>query len=156
MEIRNPKRVEVIIDVPRFGFIKHDDSGKLDYVSLLPCPFNYGSIPGTLSEEGDRFDAIVLGPRRARGSRVSVPVIGMVAFTDAGRDDPKWICSERAMTETQRLTIVGFFLIYAHIKSIINAIRRRTGPTRFKGIGRSADDLVRLFDQVMQKRGGSI
>jgi inorganic pyrophosphatase len=155
MEIGNRKRIDVVIDVPRFGFIKHDDRGNLDYVSLLPCPFNYGNIPGTRSEEGDRFDAIVLRPRLVKGTRVSVPVVGVVSFMDAGKDDPKWICSDQAVTRAQRLTIVGFFMIYERVKSLINAIRRRTGPTRFNGIRASAEDLERLFDQLMQERPGS-
>ncbi|MBN1656303.1 MAG: inorganic diphosphatase [Deltaproteobacteria bacterium] len=145
MDVR--KRVEVLIDVPRFGFVKHDDRGAVDCVSLLPCPFNYGSIPGTCSQEGDRFDAIVLGPRLARGTRVELPVIAVARFTDAGKEDPKWICGENAMTAFQRLTIVGFFMIYARIKAFMNAIKRRSGATRFDGVRASVADLDRLWNR---------
>jgi inorganic pyrophosphatase len=65
-----PAELEVVIEVPLGGFIKRRDDGGIDFVSLAPCPFKYGSVPDTRSGDGDRLDALVLGPRLARGTRV--------------------------------------------------------------------------------------
>ena len=43
------------------------------------------------SGDGDRLDAVVLGPRLAHGARARVNMVARVLFTDAGQDDPKLI-----------------------------------------------------------------
>jgi inorganic pyrophosphatase len=126
--------VEVVIEVPLGGFIKRRDDGSVDFVSPAPCPFNYGSVPGTRSGDGDRLDALVLGRRLARGTRVRTHVVGHVRFTDAGEDDPKLICSERPLSRIDRWRITVFFVVYARAKALINRLRGKTGPTRYGGI----------------------
>jgi inorganic pyrophosphatase len=37
--------VDVVIEVPRGSFIKRGSTGHVDFISPLPCPFNYGSRP---------------------------------------------------------------------------------------------------------------
>lgn len=129
-----PKQLEVVIDVPRGSFIKRDDDGRLDYVSPLPCPFNYGSVPNTVSGDGDRLDALVLGPRLARGARVTLPVVALVHFTDAGQSDPKYVCAPSPMGVRDRWLVAGFFRTYAHLKGALNALRGKRGETRYGGI----------------------
>jgi inorganic pyrophosphatase len=126
--------VEVVIEVPLGGFIKRRDDGSVDFMSPVPCPFNYGSVPDTRSGDGDRIDALVLGPRLARGARVRTKVVGRVRFTDAGEDDPKLICSERPLSRIDRLRIVAFFVLYARAKALLNRLRGRAGPTRYGGM----------------------
>jgi inorganic pyrophosphatase len=135
--VRNQPAVlelDVIIDVPRGSFIKRDDGGKVDYVSLLPCPFNYGSVPGTVSGDGDRLDALVLGPRLARGTQVRVPVRARVDFVDAGDSDPKYVCSAAPLSARDRLTVASFFHAYAYLKGALNLARGKRGATRFQGL----------------------
>jgi inorganic pyrophosphatase len=129
-----PGALEVVIEVPLGGFIKRRDDGRIDFVSPAPCPFNYGSVPDTRSGDGDRLDALVLGPRLARGARVRVTVVGRVLFTDAGQDDPKLICSERPLRRVDRAKITAFFAIYARAKRLLNWLRGKAGPTRYGGI----------------------
>jgi inorganic pyrophosphatase len=129
-----PDELEVVIDVPRGGFIKRRDDGAVDFVSPAPCPFNYGSVPDTRAGDGDRLDALVLGPRLARGARVRVKVFGHVRFTDAGQDDPKVICSARPPSGLDRATITAFFTVYAAVKGLLNRLRGKDGPTRYAGI----------------------
>ena len=62
--------VEVMIEVPRGSFLKRGSTGRIDFVSPLPCPYNYGAVPTHLGLEGDLLDALVLGPRRAFGTRL--------------------------------------------------------------------------------------
>jgi inorganic pyrophosphatase len=128
------QELEVVIDVPRGSFIKRDDDGKVDYVSPLPCPFNYGSVPDTVSGDGDRLDALVMGPRLARGARVRVPVRALVRFTDAGEQDPKYVCSAAPLSAGDRATVTVFFATYAYLKTVLNAVRGKRGPTLYGGL----------------------
>src|SRR5215207_8813883 len=72
--------VDVVIEVPRGSFIKRGSTGQVDFVSPLPCPFNYGSVPAYVGLEGDLLDALVLGPRLPYGTRVVVQAWGAVTF----------------------------------------------------------------------------
>jgi inorganic pyrophosphatase len=128
-----PDRPEVVIEAPRFSFVKRRSDGRIDFVSPLPCPYNYGSIPGRVSEDGDDLDAIVLGPRLARGARVSAPVVAIVDFLDGGRADPKVVCSERPLTRGQRAGLAGFFRAYAVAKRALAWTRGQSRATRFRG-----------------------
>ena len=129
-----PGRVRVIIDTPRLSFLKRRDDGAIDFVSPLPSPFNYGSVPGTTSADGDRIDAIVLGPRLPRGTEVERDVVAVARFVDAGVPDPKWVCADRPLGAADRALINAFFAIYVRMKRALNAVRGRTGETRFDGL----------------------
>jgi hypothetical protein len=67
-----PPELEVLVEVPRGSFLKRGSTGHVDFVSPLPCPFNYGSVPNYLGLEGDLLDALVLGPRLPLGTRIQV------------------------------------------------------------------------------------
>lgn len=129
-----PDTLEVVIEVPRGGFIKRKDDGSIDYISPLPSPFNYGSVPNTLSGDGDREDALVLGPQLLRGATVRVPVVARVRFVDAGLPDPKWVCSHGPLSAQELRRVVGFFTFYARTKTWLNALRGKPSGTRFEGI----------------------
>ena len=129
----DPPEVEVVIEVPRGSFLKRGSTGHIDFVSPLPCPFNYGSVPNRIGQEGDLLDALVLGPRLAMGTRVRVRVWGAVTLTDRGMSDDKLVCSERAPTASQRNNLVRFFHFYAWCKGLLNAWRRRPGRNACDG-----------------------
>jgi inorganic pyrophosphatase len=46
-----PPEVEVVVEIPRGSFLKRGSTGQLDFVSPLPCPFNYGSIENLVGLE---------------------------------------------------------------------------------------------------------
>src|SRR5258706_15549575 len=89
-----PPEIEEVIEVPRGSFLKRGSTGHIDFISPLPCPFNYGSIPGLLGLEGDLLDAVVLGPRIPRGAQTRVRAWGAVILTDRGMTDDKLICTD--------------------------------------------------------------
>jgi inorganic pyrophosphatase len=64
------QELEIVIEIPRGSFFKRGSKGRIDFISPLPCPFNYGSVPDYLGLEGDLLDAVVLGPRLPHGSVV--------------------------------------------------------------------------------------
>jgi inorganic pyrophosphatase len=90
-----PIELDAVVEVPRGSFLKRGSTGKVDFISPVPCPFNYGSVPQYLGREGDLLDAVVLGPRLPYGSHVRVKVWGAVILTDHGMSDDKLICSSR-------------------------------------------------------------
>ncbi len=128
-----PERVRVIVEVARFSFVKRKDDGSIDFVAPLPSPFNYGSVPGTRSGDGDRLDAIVLGPRLRRGVEVERRVLDVVRFIDAGQDDPKLVCGEGELGEEDRARVERFFRVYAWAKRLLHRLRGRRGRTAFEG-----------------------
>ena len=132
-----PERVSVLIEVPKGSFLKRERQGDrwvVDYPSPLPSPFNYGCVPGSLAPDDDPQDVIVLGPRLGLGSRVELPVVGIVRFLDDGCSDHKWIASQEALTESQIRHLTRFFRLYAVARRVLNRLRGSTGATRFLGV----------------------
>ena len=119
--------VEVMIEVPRGSFLKRGSTGSIDFVSPLPCPFNYGAVPTLLGLEGDLLDAVVLGPRLSFGTRVRVKAWGAVTLTDRGMSDDKLICCDHRPSSTDIRAVLRFFHFYAQCKGLLNLLRRRPG-----------------------------
>lgn len=111
------------------SFIKWGADGGVDFVSPVPCPFNYGSAVGVPGADGDPADIVWLGPRRRRGSRARVPVVAVVRFTDRGIRDDKWVCSERPLRRRDRAALQVFFEVYALLKRVAGR-----GPSAFEGL----------------------
>jgi inorganic pyrophosphatase len=125
--------VEVVVEVPRWGFVKRSGKGRVEFVSPFPCPFNYGSVPALAGRDGDPVDAAVLGARLPRGMRVSTTVRGVVGFVDLGTRDDKLICAARPLSRSARNAIVLFFRFYALCKRMCGAWRGQRGGTACRG-----------------------
>jgi inorganic pyrophosphatase len=125
--------IEVVVEVPRGSFIKRGSTGHVDFISPLPCPFNYGSVPKYLGGEGDLLDAVVLGPRLRPGTRLTVKARGAVTLTDRGMSDDKLICSARPLTDAERRRVLRFFGFYARCKALLNWYRRQPGRNACEG-----------------------
>ncbi len=125
--------VEVVIEVPRGSFLKRGSSGRIDFVSPLPCPFNYGAVPTHLGMEGDLLDALVLGPRLRLGTRQHIRAWGAVTLTDRGMSDDKLICSEVEPSAAEVERVLRFFHFYARCKGLLNLWRRRPGRNACDG-----------------------
>ena len=138
-----PPQLEVVIEIPRVSFLKRGSTGHVDFISPLPCPFNYGSIPTMLGMEGDLLDAVVLGPRLPLGSRVTVRVWGAVILADRGMTDDKLICSDRPVTFSERQNVLRFFALYAKCKGLLNIWRRRPGRNACDGWCEAAEAIAR-------------
>ena len=125
--------LEVIIEIPRGSFLKRDSTGELDFISPVPCPFNYGSIPAFMGMDGDLLDAVVLGPRLPPGTTVKVHAWGAVRMIDRGLYDDKLICSGSPISPWKQRLILLFFMIYAKGKSLLNLARGRRGRNSCEG-----------------------
>jgi inorganic pyrophosphatase len=125
--------VLICVDTPLGGFVKRGDDGSIDYVSPLPCPFNYGHVPAQRSEDGDALDAVLLGPRHGVGTRVDARAWAVVDFVDDGYADPKLVCGPTSPTRGQQLRVRAFFQVYARLKRWLNLARGRRGITEMRG-----------------------
>ena len=127
--------VEVVIEIPRGSFMKRGSSGDLDFLSPVPCPFNYGSVHGLLAGDADWLDALVLGPRMPSGSRVKVKAFAAIGFTDRNIYDDKLVCAAQPLTANQVRGVLAFFHLYAAAKKLLNFYRGRPGRTACDGWG---------------------
>ena len=133
--------VDVVVEVPRFGFVKRGWGERIDFVSPLPCPFNYGAVPTHLGLEGDLLDAVVLGLRLPRGARLRLPVWAAVTMTDRGLVDDKLICADHAPSAAEIAGVLRFFRFYARCKGLLNLLRGRPGRNACDGL-RPADEAI--------------
>ncbi len=144
--------VEVVIEIPRGSFLKCGSDGQLDFISPLPCPFNYGSVHEFIGGEGDLLDAVVLGPRLAPGSRVNVKAYGAVGLAERFMSDDKLICSTRPLTANQRWFVLAFFYFYAFCKGLLNLLRGRRGRSSCTGWGEAMAALARATPRPSEWR----
>ena len=126
-------QLEVVIEIPRGSFLKRGSTGRLDFISPFPCPFNYGSVDSYVGCEGDLLDAVVLGPRLRRGTRIMVQAFGAVGLTDRGMYDDKIICCDHPIGPAQRFLVLLFFKFYARCKGLLNLLRGRFGRNNCEG-----------------------
>lgn len=125
--------VTVRIEVSRGDLVKRSPSGRAEFISLLPCPFNYGSVHAEAGGDGDPLDALVLGPRLSRGQEISLPVQARVRFIDAGLVDDKLICSPERPSAPEKMAVLAFFEVYARAKRAVYLLRRVRGDTAVLG-----------------------
>ena len=141
--IQDTPCLDVVVEIPRGSFLKHGSTGRLDFVSPFPCPFNYGSADDYVGLEGDLLDAVILGPRLSRGTRVTVRAYGAVGLTDRGMYDDKLICGYRPIPSWKRFLVLLFFKFYAKCKWILNILRGQPGRNACEGWGDAREALGR-------------
>ena len=151
-----PPMVEVVIEIPRGSFLKRGSNGHIDFVSPLPCPFNYGSVPKLLGLDDDLLDALVLGPRLDVGTRLRVQAWGAVTLIDRGMRDDKLVCSEYAPSLPMRDAVLRFFRLYAKCKGLLNFYRRRPGLNACAGWCEATDALARARPRSDSWTGSTI
>jgi inorganic pyrophosphatase len=148
--------VEVVIEVPRGSFVKRGSTGHIDFISPLPCPYNYGSVPEYVGLEGDLLDAVLLGPRVPFGTRARVTAWGAVTLVDRGMADDKLICSRQPISERQREGVLRFFRFYARCKGLLNFLRGHPGRNACEGWRDAADALRRARPRDASWRGPQV
>lgn len=152
----DPPEVEVTIEIPRGSFLKRGSDGRIDFISPLPCPYNYGSVPRYLGLDGDLLDALVLGPRLPLGARIRVKAWGAVTLIDRGLKDDKLICSERPPSLRERENVLRFFRFYAKCKGLLNLWRRRPGANACEGWCEAEQALARARPRTPSWQGSPV
>ena len=131
------KTVRVTIETPRWSFAKYaltENGGHIEFVSPLPCPFNYGFVKGTIGGDGLPLDAIVFGTRLHRGQEIELPVVAVVQFVDAGEQDDKLVCSATGLSSLNLVLLKVGFRIYVVMKRVVNFLKKKHRPTQYRGV----------------------
>ncbi|MFY0541612.1 hypothetical protein [Nannocystis pusilla] len=64
-------RCRVKIEYPRWSVVKRRSDGSVDFVSPLPCPYNYGHVPGSCRVTAIRWTRWCSGAACPPGPRSS-------------------------------------------------------------------------------------
>ncbi len=92
-----PEDIFVVVEIPQGSSVKYEvdkESGAVfvDRFLFTPMhyPANYGFIPGTLADDGDPVDVLVVSPQPvAPGSVIRARPIGMLIMEDESGKDEK-------------------------------------------------------------------
>ena len=122
----------LFIETPRGSFVKWNESGEVDFVSPLPCPFHYGHVVGFQGGDGDPLDALYFGP--LNDAHVDGRVVGVVRFVDNNQQDDKWIFSDQKLSKRHGWMIRGFFSIYALCKNMVAKMKGRATLSYIRSI----------------------
>jgi len=93
----SPRVVNAVIEISKGSSVKYEYDGELGVFtydrsldSAMVYPANYGSIPGTLCDDGDPLDILVLtGQPIDKGTLVECRVLGVLDMEDEGFKDYK-------------------------------------------------------------------
>ena len=104
-----PHDINVVIEIPQGSSVKYEvdkESGAVvvDRFLFTPMayPAAYGFIPGTLADDGDPADALVLMPGQVvPGAVIRARPIGMLQMEDESGGDEKIICVPHDKIHTQ-------------------------------------------------------
>jgi len=98
---KNPEKgeVNVLVEIPKDSSVKYEvdeESGAIVVDRFLYTamyfPFNYGHVPGTLADDGDPIDVMVLTEQTLMpGVVIASQIIGMLEMTDEAGIDTKLI-----------------------------------------------------------------
>ena len=94
-----PDQVNVLIEIPqgsnvKYEFDEEENVIKVDRIlyTAMFYPFNYGFVPGTLEEDGDPLDVLVISNYPLMpGSVIEVRPVGMLFMRDEEGEDAKII-----------------------------------------------------------------
>lgn len=92
--------VTTVVEIPKGSMLKIEYNREkcafeLDRVEpeIFAKPSNYGFIPGTLDEDGDELDTLIVTPEPVpTGVVVTARILGVLNFEDDGENDHKVIC----------------------------------------------------------------
>jgi inorganic pyrophosphatase len=92
--------VNTVIEIPEKSILKVEynrEKGTFELDRVEPAifakPSNYGFIPGTLDDDGDELDTLVVSPEALpMGVVVKAKILGVLNFEDDGEKDHKVIC----------------------------------------------------------------
>lgn len=135
-----PPRICARIEVAKWQFSKRDDSGRVQYRSPFPLPFDYGSTPLMAMADGD-LDILVLDrscSSRGIGTELDVCPVAVAHFMDAGRWDPKVIAriapKRDPLSRSEALFLGLFFRALAFLKTISLGLAQTEKGAAFGGL----------------------
>ncbi len=124
----------ILIETPRWSFVKRNEHGGIDYVSPLPSPFHYGRLEGFAGGDGDPMDVIWFGSAPV-DNRATGRIVGVVRFVDGGQVDDKWLLTDQStLSVWQYRQLKHFFALYASLKNILVLLGNRAINSHVRSI----------------------
>lgn len=92
--------INTVVEIPKGSMLKIEYNREkctfeLDRVEpeIFAKPSNYGFIPGTLDDDGDELDTLIIAPEPIpTGVVIDARILGVLNFEDGGEKDHKIIC----------------------------------------------------------------
>lgn len=155
--------VTTVIEIPERSMLKIEYNRKtcvfeLDRVepAIFAKPANYGFIPGTLDEDGDELDTLLVTPEPIpTGVVVRAKILGVLNFEDGGEKDHKVICvpvddrdSGNRVKELDDLGEMWKNKIEYHFNTYKDLKKR--GTTKVLGYG-GKDDAVAVIKECIER-----
>jgi inorganic pyrophosphatase len=161
-----PEIVRMIVEIPKNSSNKYEYDGELGVFRLdralyspMHYPGDYGFIPGTLAEDGDPLDVLVLVDEPSfPGCLIAVRPVGMLEMVDQDEPDQKVLAVPNRNPRFDQIHTIDqvfphnlreiehFFKIYKELEEKRTEMRGWRGP-------RETRDLIRLFrDRYLAKR----
>lgn len=121
-----PEEVNVFIEIPKGSSVKYEldkESGAIFVdrflYTAMSFPFNYGFVPGTLSEDGDPLDILVLSEQTVQAG-VVIPsrIIGVLEMEDEEGIDAKVLAVPTSKVDP-------LFGAYKDIADVPDAIKKK-------------------------------
>jgi inorganic pyrophosphatase len=120
------KIVNVVVEIPQGGSIKYelDKESGIVFVdrfvyTAMAYPFNYGFVPGTMADDGDPVDILVISDKAVQAGTVlpAVP-IGMLEMEDEEGIDTKVVA-------VPTLKIDPVFGVYKDVSELPEIVRAK-------------------------------
>ncbi len=123
-----PKRVNAFIEIPKDSCVKYEydedsETMRVDRIlhTSMVYPHNYGFIPGTLGEDGDPLDIMVLSSVPfAPGVMVSAVPIGLLQMKDEEGVDTKIMAVPEAKIDPEYKSVEEVSDLTEHTRSAIS------------------------------------
>ena len=155
--------INTVVEIPEKSILKIEYNRKkgtfeLDRVepAIFAKPSNYGFIPGTLDDDGDELDTLVVSPEPIpTGVALEAKILGVLNFEDEGERDHKIICvpsddrdggnrvkSLEDLGEQWKAKIEYHFNTYKDLK--------KKGTTKVLGYG-GPEDAVKVIRECIER-----
>lgn len=157
------KTITTVVEIPQGSMLKVEynrtkHTFELDRVepAIFAKPTNYGFIPGTLDEDGDELDTLIVCPETIPlGVVLEARILGVLNFVDDGENDHKIICvpaddrdsgnaiqSIDDLPERWKQKVEYHFNTYKDLK--------KPGTTKVLGYG-DADEAVQVIEDCIKR-----
>ncbi len=157
-----PEIVRTIVEIPKNSSNKYEYDGQLGVFRLdralyspMHYPGDYGFIPGTLSEDGDPLDVLVLVDEPSfPGVLIAVRPVGVLEMVDQNEPDQKVLAAPNRNPRFDQIHTIDqvfphnlreiehFFTIYKELEGKRTEMRGWRGPRLARPAGGAGPDPV--------------
>src|SRR3954453_4002738 len=154
----SPELVRMIVEIPKNSTNKYEDDGKLGLFRLdrslyspMHYPGDYGFVPGTLAEDADPLDVLVLGDEASfPGVLLYVRPVGVLEMVDQSEPDQKILAVPNRNPRFDQIHTIDqvfphnlreiehFFTIYKELEGKRTEMRGWHGPREAREVIRVA------------------